>query len=263
LTYLKRSERTKKLYELLGKENIQNKEIHNENIELDNIIEANHILSGNTEEIEIELKRIKKEKKNAKKKKKLLLNKINKSIDKKLEYRFEISQIQQLNSIDKDIQEYKKYSKEDITNSINLKKMKKILPDEIIAYIKEFFTLNTKCLLLESKYKPFKMMNDFHRLQINNVFNSIFKPEMLNKIHTFPEEIEKLKLNYRTFYKYYESEFNTEYNNNNKKKISIKDEKKFLKYIVIAHYSLNSLYTRYELFKFIIILHLFTFKLKN
>jgi hypothetical protein len=255
LKYLKRTERTQKLGELLLKENIKNKEIHKENIELDNIINANHTLSGNIEEIEIELKRLKKEKKNAKKKKKLIINKINKCIDKKFEYRFEISKIHQLNSIDYDIQNYKKYSKENKKNNINLKKMKKILPDVIIEYIKEFFTLHTKCQLLQAKYKPLKIINDFTSLQINNIFNSIFKPEILNKIHTYPEEIERLKLNYRAFYKYYDSEFNTEYNNNNKKNISIKDEKKFLKYIIIAHYSINKTYIRYELFKFIIILN--------
>ena len=218
--YFKRTQRIQKLGELLLKENNKNKEIHNENIELDNIINANHTLSGNIEEIETELKRKKKEKKNAKKKKKLIINKINKCIDKKLEYRFEISKIHQLNSIDYDIQDYKEYSKEDKTNktnNINLKKMKKILPDEIIEYIKEFFTLNIKCELLQAKYKPLKIINDFTSLQINNIFNYIFKPEILNKTHTFPEEIERLKLNYRAFYKYYESEFNTEYNNNNKK----------------------------------------------
>lgn len=255
LKYLKRNQRIQKLSELFLKENIKNKEIHKENLELDNIINANYTLNGNIDEIEKELKRIKKEKKNAKKKKKLLINKINKCIDKKFKYRFEISKVTQLNSIDYDIQDYKKYLKEEKINNINLKKMKKMLPDEIIAYIKEFFTLKTKCHLLESKYKPLKMINDFTSLQINNIFNSIFKPEMLNKIHTFPEEIEKLKLNYRAFYKYYESEFNTEYNNNNKKKISINNEKKFLKYIVISRYSMNETYTRYELFKFIIILN--------
>lgn len=254
LKYLKRNKRIQKLSELFLKENIKNKEIHKENLELDNIINKNYTLNGNIDEIETEIKRIKKEKKNAKKKKKLLINKINKCIDKKFKYRFEISKIHQLNSIDYDIKDYKEYSKESKTNNINLKRMKKILPDEIISYIKEFFTLNTKCQLLESKYKPLKMINHFTSLQINNIFNSIFKPEMLNKIHTFPEEIEKLKLNYRAFYKYYESEFSTEYNNNNKKKISINNEKKLLKYIVISRYSMNETYTRYELFKFIIIL---------
>lgn len=255
LKYLKRAQRMQKLSELFLKENIKNSEIHKENSELDNIINANYTLSGNIEEIEIELKRIKKAKNNAKKKKKLLINKINKCIDKKFKYRFEISKIHQLNSIDYDIQDYKKYLKEEKINNINLKRMKKLLPDEIIEYIKEFFTLNIKCQLLESKYKPLKMINDFTSLQINNIFNSIFQPKMLNKIHIFPEEINRLKLNYRAFYKYYESDFNTEYNNNNKKKISIKDEKKFLKYIVISRYYIDKIYTRYELFKFIIILH--------
>jgi hypothetical protein len=255
LNYIKRNQRMQKLYDLFLKENMKNQEINKENLELDNIINANYTLSGNIEEIEIELNRIKKEKNNAKKKKKLLINKINKCIDKKFKYRFEISKIHQLNSIDYDIQDYKKYLKEEKINNINLKKMKKLLPDEIIAYIKEFFTLNTKCELLESKYKPLKIINKFTNLHINNIFNSIFKPEMLNKIHIFPEEINRLKLNYRAFYKYYESVFSTEYNNNNKKNINRMDEKKFLKYIVISRYSMDPIYTRYELFKIIIILH--------
>jgi hypothetical protein len=134
--------------------------------------------------------------------------------------------------------------------------MKSILPEVVLRLIHEYFTYETQYLLLESKYKPFQIINKFSTYFTREVIKTIIvKKKYLSSI--LNNEIEdNLNQSYNIFYDCLHSDEN----NINKLKRNIKDEKIFLKHIINSFRDTFPRIT-YELYKLIILLN--KCKIKN
>lgn len=137
------------------------------------------------------------------------------------------------------------YDDDYLLQNINLK-----LPEDIILYIQQYFTFETKCALLESKYNPLKIMNYLSIFNVHKIINIIFNTDILECNEMMDEETRKIIIfRYEIFYNCKVNE-----NINIRIKRSKYDERIFLKNIVLS-FRPTCLNFLYGLYKFIILLY--------
>ena len=208
-------------------------------------------VTGTILEIEKELINIKNDKKNLIKQrnnliKDIFVNEQNERASSKI-----INRINQLTEMEDDVKYYinikpliKKNEKKNKINDPLLKAVDK-LPTELINYIQEFFTDETKCELLESKYKPYKIVNKLSAFKLRNIIKIVFEKQIM-KIDNEVDWKKQMIHSYKIFYD------TTIINNVYKIKRNLPDEKTFLIYTLITfRYTCPEIL--YELFKLIII----------
>jgi len=219
-----------------------------------------YTITGTIEEMEVELKRIKREKDEKKQKLQKIINQIVFGWRKFLNFKKSIRQLQQLTYMEEDIEFYYWYSKQSFIFPIKrknasdtiiiepiLKSVKK-LPDELINYIQEFLTFETKSNLLENKYDPIKLINKFKNRHIVEFINKIYD---LSLFETLDEETqENINVKFNTFY---DCTYPLEQRIMRKKR-NITEERLFLKNIILALKPKHS-NIMFKLFKVIIIAH--------
>lgn len=176
---------------------------------IESLLHVNYTITGNLEEMQMEIGRIKKERKEAEQKRIKIHNQILRVKDKYFQYKLAVKRLQQLIYMEEDIEFYYWYSNQNnlfskkvkknlvITDPLLLK-IKNDLPDEIINVVQEYFTFETKALLLESKYDPLKMINKFNSYQISEILKTIFSDFVMERIDENTKEAILFK--YSTFY---------------------------------------------------------------
>jgi hypothetical protein len=202
--------------------------------------------------MEYQLKQLKKETKERENKMKEIRKTIIKNKIIYIKNKKTIARLYQLTEMEEDIkQDFKNTNINTNTNTnLDLKKMKKNLPDELLRYIQEYFTYETKYLLLESKYKPFQVINKFNTYITRQIIKIMFNKD-INKYLFLNNEIEDIIIQKYTLF--YDCLLPDE-NNILKIKRNIKDEKIFLKHIIHS-FRETCPDILYGLYKFIILLN--------
>jgi hypothetical protein len=205
-----------------------NKRLQTKKQNIDRILEKKYTLQGNIQDIENELKRLKKEIKLKIKEKVDICKTIAKNELIFLKNKKVINRLNQLNKMEEEMILYQQNENENklIPNPNNLDfDLNKIneLPIELKRYIQEFFTYDTQCALLETKYKPFTIINHFTPYMLREIIQTIFNKEI--DIYIYLNDIVKEKIinEYNLFYDY--SIVKIKRNNY--------DERIFIKYIFI------------------------------
>jgi hypothetical protein len=237
----------------------EKQKLRNEGIRLDQKLADHHktfkntfTLTGTLQEIEADIKVLKKEKKEFYKINHAINVKREKTYKKYCEIKKKIIRIKQMKHMDLEVTVYKLHgnyvteSEKINDKQLNLKKQLPKLPHVIIKIIISYFTNNTRCAIWESMYKPFPIISKLNQNQINLIINSIY-----NDVN-YPELFKNDNLNKNLFYhaynKFYDSLL---FNGPLKIKRSLADEKIFLKYTI---YALRSYHANIlnNLYKFII-----------
>jgi hypothetical protein len=216
-------------------------------------------ITGTILEIEKEFKNIKKDKLNLIKQRNNLIKDIFVNEQNERASLNVINRLNQLTEMEDDVKYYhnvinikpliekNEKNNKNKKNNINDPLLKAIykLPNELIKYIQEFFTYETKCELLESKYQPYKIINKFPGLKIRNIIKLVFEKQIM-KINNDVDWKKQMIHSYKIFY-------DTKIINNVYKiKRNLPDEKTFLIYTLITfRYTCPEIL--YELFKIIII----------
>lgn len=171
--------------------------------------DVNYTITGNLEEMQMEIRRIKKEKKEAEQKRIKIHNQILRVKDKYFQYKLAVQRLQQLTYMEEDIEFYYWYSNQNnlfskkvkknvvITDPLLLK-IKNDLPDEIINVVQEYFTYETRAVLLESKYDPIKLINKFNSYQISEIIKTIFSDLVMELLDE--DTRENILFKFTTFY---------------------------------------------------------------
>jgi hypothetical protein len=249
LTQLKNDEKKEKVRLIRKKEMVES------------LLHVNYTITGNLDEMQMEIRRIRKERKEAEQKMVKTCKQILRVNEKCFQYKLAIKRLQQLTYLEEDIEFYYWYSNQNnlFTKKVNkhlvitdplLLKIKNDLPDEIINVVQEYFTYETKSILLESKYDPIKLINKFNSYQINGIIETIFGNFVMKLLDEDTKD--NILFKYRTFY---------DCNPNSGEETLIRnitDERVFLKNIVLSFkpYQHKILYGLYRL---IILLNKITF----
>ena len=232
---------------------IDNERLYRKKKSLDLLLRKNMVtITGTILQIEKELKIIKNEKNNLIKQrnnliKEIFLNEENERLSSKI-----INRINQLIEMEDDV----KYYNDIINIKPLIKNNKKInindpllqavnkLPNELINYIQEYFTDETKCDLLESKYQPYKIVNKLSAFKLRNIIKIVF-----SNIFKVNEDVDWKKQMIHSYKIFYDTKI---MNNIYKIKRNLPDEKIFLIYTLITfRYTCPEML--YNLFKLIII----------
>lgn len=223
----------------------ENKRLDTKKKNIDRILEKKHTIQGNIQDIENELKRLKKETKLKIKEKVNICKIITKNKQIFIKNKKAINRLNQLNKMEEEIKLYQENENKIISNNINLdlKKIKE-LPIELKRYIQEYFTYDTKIAILKYKYKLSTIINRFRPIMLSKIINIFFKTEIKKYIYT------NEKNRFGEYYLFYNSIFE---NSITKLKRNNHDEKLFLKYIIMS-FSDTDPHIYYELYKFIILL---------
>ena len=210
-------------------------------------------VTGSIYEIEKDLKYFKKERRE-------ILIKINK-IKKEININFHssvaafklVDRIEQMEEMEEDLKFYKQFAysntKVKANNKIKitdpfLQQIHSKLPDVILDYIQEYFHYDTKCALLEQKYNPLRIINNFKSNNLKEIINYIYRVDVIKHYNL---EVNKYFIdNIYVFYNYM-----TEENENIKMKRSINDEKTFLSHTLVSYRDLSP-HILYNLYKFIV-----------
>jgi hypothetical protein len=228
---------------------------------IESLLHVNYTITGNLDEMQMEIRRIRKERKEAEKKMFETCKQIVKIKDKCYQYNLAIKRLQQLTYLEEDIEFYYWYSNQNnlftkkenkpivITDPLLLK-IKNDLPDAIINVVKEYLTYETKAILLESKFDPIKLINKFNSYQISGIIITIYSNFVMKLLDEDTKD--NILFKYRTFY---------DCNPNSGEETLIRnitDERVFLKNIVLSFkpYQHKILYGLYRL---IILLNKITF----
>lgn len=243
----KRQYKLKKLQDINYIIRWENKRLQTKKDNLDVFLEKKYTICGNIQDIQNELKQLKKEIKERESKKKEIIKTITKNKKIYVKNKKAIARLYQLIKMEQDLSLYKDTEKEKDTN---LKKISIILPEEVLRHIQEYFTYETKYLLLESKYKPFQLINKFNPYLTREVIKTIFNKEIKKYLFLNSGIEDNMIQQYSIFYDC----LLPDDVNILKIKRSIKDEKIFLKHIIN---SFRYLYPHivYGLYKFIILLN--------
>jgi len=217
-------------------------------------------ITGSIDEIEKDLKYFKKERRE-------ILIKINK-IKKEINVNFHssikafktVDRIEQMEEMEEDMKFYKQFSYSKSNTKLNnkikimdpfLQQINLKLPDVILDYIQEYFHYDTRCALLEQKYNPLRIINNFKSYNLKEIINYIYSVDVIKHYNL---ELNKYFID--NIYVFYN--FMTEENENIKIKRSINDEKIFLSHTLVT-YRFLSPQILYNLYKFIV----FYDKIKN
>lgn len=257
-------QRNETIVQLTNYRNIEKKE--NERLKrkkemLEQFLQNYHTITGTLEEIEIETKRIKKERNEKQVNINNLINQISKTVQRYFNFRNSIRRLQQLTYMEEDVQFYYWYSKQ--MNIFTTKKksslnnlvitdpllltIKNNIPDEIMNLIQEYIPYETKCNLLETKHDPIKLINKFKTRHITEILNKIYQSELLESLDT--ETNQHIVSKFTTFYDCYHTD-ETRF----RIKRNITDERVFLKNIILSFKPKHSK-IMYNLYKLIIVAH--------
>jgi hypothetical protein len=259
----KRQDKLKKLQDINYIIRWENKRLQTKKDNLDVFLEKKYTICGNIQDIQNELKRLKKERKESENKKKEITKTITKNKKIYIKNKKAIARLYQLTEMEQDLDKDKDKVKDKSTkmtkNQSNpikdedLKKMSIILPDEVLRHIQEYFTYDTRYSLLENKYKPFKLINKFNPYLTREIIRIIFNKEIKKYLFLNSGIEDNMIQQYSIFYDCLLSDDN---NNNNRLKLkrSIKHEKIFLKYIINS-FCHTYPHIVYGLYKFIILLN--------
>jgi len=254
----KRLKTINSLFELKCEENIERERLIRNKISLEKSITENFIITGSLQEIQEQVKVLKREKREKQRKIQVIMNQLYITSKQYYNYKGAIRRLEQLSFMEEDIQFYKtfifkqkihstikKYNDDLFLININLK-----LPTDIIIYISDFFTYETQCDLLESKYKPLILINKLSILNINKILSVIYSNDILECKNIIDESTKEIIiLKYEIFYncKIYD-------NVNLKIKRNIYDTKLFFKNIVLS-FRPNCFQILNGLYKLIILLY--------
>ena len=261
----KRLEIINKVNELKHKENREMERLKRKKTMIQDSIKENYIIKGNFEEIEQQIKRMKKEKKDKQKNIQMIMKLLLEISRKYYNYKSTIRYLEQLTYMEQDIQFYKTFIlKKKIhakitkcNNDSILQNIKNNLPSDIIHYIQKFFTYDTKCNLLECKYNPLKIINKLSISNINKIISVIFSKEILYCNDIIDEETKEIIIiKYEIFYNDKVTE-----NINQRKKRNIYDTRLFFKNIVLS-FRPSCFKILYGLYKLIILLYKHEYKVK-
>jgi len=221
------------------------------------LINVNYTIRGTVEEIEMEVKRIKKERKESAQKMQKVWNQLNRVKERIYNYKTAIQRLQQLSYMEADIEFYYWYGKQ--TNLFSTKNNKNImitdplllkinnLPYDMMNLVQEYFTFETRAVLLESKYDPLKMLNKFNSRQIGEIINTIFNINVLDLLDNDTKE--NVLFKFTTFYAWGPLE-----DPRLRLKRTVTDERVFLKNIVLS-FKPNHHMMLFGMYRFIILLH--------
>jgi hypothetical protein len=244
LTKLKNEEKTESIRLMRKKEMVES------------LLYVNYTITGNLNEMQMEIMRLKKERKEAEQKMIKTCKQILRAKEKYFQYKLAIKRLQQLTYMEEDIEFYywfsnqnnlfsKKVNKNLVITDPLLLKIKNGLPDEIIKVVQEYLTYENKAILLESKYDPIKLINKFNSYQISEIIKTIFSDLVLESIDE--DTRENIIFKFRTFY---------DCNPYLGEPIirNITDERVFLKNIVLS-FKPNQHKILFGLYRFIIVLN--------
>ena len=221
------------------------------------LINVNYTIRGTIEEIEMEVKRIKKERKESARQMQKVWNQLNRVKERIYNYKTAIQRLQQLSYMEGDLEFYYWYGKQ--SNVFSSKKNKNIiitdplllkinnLPNEMMNLVQEYFTFETRAVLLESKYDPLKMLNKFNSRQISEIINTIFNVNVLDLLDNDTKE--NVLFKFTTFYAWGPLE-----DPRLRLKRTVTDERLFLKNIVLS-FKPNHHMMLFGMYRFIILLH--------
>lgn len=223
-------------------------------LQIDNELKQNNTLTiqGSITEIEQTLKIHKKEQQENIIKRKKIYNELTLYKTYFTNNQKKINRINQLTDMEEDIKFYAQYANI-YTNTHQDKSFFHLLdnlPDELQMCISEYLTYETRCALLESKYKPLNLIKKMNANTVKKIIYIIFNYE----IYQFYDTSIKLNMN---------SEYFVFYDSNSKPLTrNIKDEKTFLSFILI-NIRYENPQILYELYKYIILITIIIEKNKN
>lgn len=228
--------------------------------------ETTFTLIGTIEEIEVELTRIKREKKQNELKKEKLVNQIVITWKHYLNYNKTIQRLQQMTYMEEDIDFYYWYlhqtnvliqpskKKFTIPSSSDLKDPLLLdileLPIEIMNHIQSYLSYENLYSLLENRYNPLKMINKFQSKALKLLIHHLFQPIFLDILE---EETKEMMI----------AKFKTFYNGSNDEeriKRNVYDERVFLKNIILTLKPKDPMIF-YKMYQFIVILYKIMFGL--
>jgi hypothetical protein len=259
-----RNEKIEELTNLKNSEWEDNKRLKRKKEHLEQSVCNHFIINGTIEEMEFELKHIKKEREDKQKKIEKLTRQISNNIRNILNYKCTICRLKQMIYMEDDIKFYYWYSKQ--YNIIYSKKteLSKIkiqdslllsvlgLPNEMMNIIFEYMTWETKCSILENKFDPIKLIGKFQPNHIKEILNNIYQNKLLISLDNEMNNHIVTK-----FAMFYDCSYTTELRLRLKRNIT--DERIFLKNIILSFKPKNS-EIMYSLFKLIIIVYKNLFK---
>jgi hypothetical protein len=246
----KRKEHLKKLQDINYIITWENKRLNTKKKNLDVFLDKKYTICGNIKDIEYELNQIKKETKEKDSKKKEIIKTIIKNKKIYIKNKQTIARLYQLTEMEHNIKNIKYITNTNTntnTTNFDLKQMSIILPVEVLRHIQEYFTFETRYLLLESKYKPFQLINKFNSYLTREIIKTITVKKYLYLNSGIEDNMIQ---QYNIFYDCLLSDENNIF----KIKRNIKDEKIFLKYIINS-FREKYPHVIYDLYKLIILLN--------
>jgi hypothetical protein len=223
-------------------------------LQIDNVLKKNKTLTirGSITEIEQQLKIHKKEKQENIAKRTKIYNELILYQTYLENNNKKINRLNQLTEMEEDIQFYTQYANIN-TNTHQDKSFFHLLdnlPVELQRCISEYLTYDTRCALLESKYKPLNLIKKMNAKTIKKIIYIIFNYH----IYQYYDTSIKLNMNseYFIFYETYSRPL----------KRNVTDEKTFLSFLLI-HIRYDNPQILYELYKYIILITIVIEKYKN
>jgi hypothetical protein len=239
-----------------NREKKENERLKRKKEVLEQSLQNYYTITGSLEEIEMETKRIKKERNEKQVNINNLIIQISKTVQRYFNFRNSIRRLQQLTYMEEDIQFYYWYGRQ--TNIFSTKKktdlvitnpllltIKKDIPDVMMDLILEYIPYETKCDLLENKYDPIKLINKFRTRHIMEFLNKIYQSQLLESLDT--ETNQHIVSKFKTFYDCLHTD-----EIRFRMKRNITDERVFLKNIILSFKPKHSK-IMYDLFKLIIV----------